>query len=1086
MSVIGEAFVAISPESEGFAEKLKAQLTGGGISGIGGLLGVAAVAAVVAGLADVGEQFQKVTHQIQQETGATGQQLTGLFDTVKTVLGQVPASFGDVTTAVDELTKRGVPLGTTLDKLAEQELFLAKITKTDLGTNVEATTALFAKFAIPVANQSAELDVLFKASQQSGKGIGDLITAVGSGASTFKAFGFDLDQSISLVAGLEKAGVNVQPALASLRKAFSTIAKEGQDPQKVLGDITKELRSGVDPTQAMADALKLFGARGGLELATALKEGKFSVDGLIKSITDGKGGIIATGEATLTLGDRVELLKNRALVALQPLGTAVLDAFENGFAAAEPVVEHLASSVEQFASSLLPVIEPLGPAIVDIFKVALPIVDDFATGISIVADNLSHVPAPVVAAAIVLGGLTLVIDSLGGSLADLGAGLVLVGETAIASLGPIGFVIAGVTALGFATHFLSRSTDDGTISTSQLASVFDKTSSSATTLSGRIDDLDSSLSQFLETQLTSGKEAQQGVVALHGFGLSYDDLTTHLNDSQDAFDAWANGLRNNLPATSDTRAAVNKFSEVLDDTRQQLEASAQAAIQHAVATGQLTRAQADLVLSQNKVKGSTDNLDVGATDYLTALKALAPTIDAQTAKQNLNAQATAQASSSYRDLTDSLAAGKITAADAATELGQFGFTADAAKGQITDLGKQISAFNSAVQSGLPGTANAAKQFASDVSTATSQLTSDQAQHTALLQQLSTAGSKASSSLLSNISTNNAAIRKDMATLAADTSPQKFVENLVKEAGQAQTFFNDIKILVAEGFGQLAGQLVQLGPQAAGQLAQGLASDKAKATTANAAAKLLDNTNASLVQFTQSNFAQLNGIGEDIGRTVATGMATGITKSTPIVGEAAIEAAAGARAAINKGFVNFHSDGLVLGTQLGTGLDQGLASTEIKINGTATRMSHGVIHILGSGLEIHSPSEATRRFGIALGDGLVLGLEQSKIKVGNAASVLAKAATKPLTAPEIAVNKAVAHGDITQAQGLLILQQAIIDAVNNTAAAVEKHSVLGNQGAGGLPPSEPILVKKEANVKVDLHKVDVDPWALGQELGWRLS
>lgn len=1086
MSVIGEAFVAISPESEGFAEKLKAQLTGGGIGGIGSLLGVAAVAAVVAGLADVGEKFQEVTHQIQQETGATGRQLDGLFGTVKTVLGQVPASFGDVTTAVDELTKRGVPLGNQLTKLAEQELFLAKITKTDLGGNVEATTALFAKFNIPVAQQSAELDVLFKASQQSGKGIGDLLSSVSSGASTFKAFHFDLDQSISLVAGLEKAGVNVQPALASLRKAFSTIAKEGEDPQKTLAALTHELRSGVDPTQAMADALKLFGARGGLELATAIKEGKFSVDGLLKSITDGKGGILATGEATLSLGDKVELLKNRALVALQPIGTAVLDAFESGFARAEPVIENLGASVARFASSVLPALEPIGTGIVDAFKLVLPIVDDFATGISIIADNLSHVPAPVITATVVLGGLAIVVDGLGGSLADLGAGIALVGETTLAALGPVGLIIAGVTALGFATHFLSQGTDDATVNTSSLASVFDKTSSSATTLSGRIDDLDSSLLQFLQTQLTSGKEAQQGIVALHGFGLSYDDLTNHLGDSTDAFDAWANGLRNNLPATNDTRQAVNKFSEVLDDTRQQLESSAQAAIAHAVATGTLTRAQADQVLVQNKVKGSNDDLDKGATDYLSALKALAPTIDAQTAKQTATALATAQASTTYRDLVDALAAGKITTADAATELGQFGLDADAAKGQVADLGKQVSAFNSAVQSALPGTANAAKQFASDVSTATSQLTSDQQQHASLLQQLSNAGSKASKDLLSNITTNNAAIRKDMANLAADTSPQKFVENLVKEAGQAQTFFDDIKILVAEGFGQLAGQLVQLGPQAAGGLAQGLASDKAKATTANAAAKLLDNTNAALVNFTKANFAQLNGIGEDMGTTVATGMASGITKSTPLVGDAAIAAAAGARAAIDKNFTSFHSDGLVLGAQLGNGIEAGLAATEIKINGTATRVSNGVIHILGTKWEIHSPSEATRRFGIALGDGIALGLEQSSIKVGHAASVLAGVATKPLTPLEVTISKSVASGAITQAQGLIIEQQAIIDAVNAQATKVEKHSELGNQGAGGLPPSVPVIVKREASVKVDLHKVDVDPWALSQELAWRIG
>lgn len=1303
MSVIGEAFVAVSPESEGFEQKLKAQLLGGGgLAGIGGLLGVAAAGAVIAGLADIGEKFQAVTHQIQQETGATGAELKGLFTDVTTVFSEVPAKLGDVTTAVDELRKRGIPLGDTLDKLAEQELFLAKITKTDLGTNVEQTTALFAKFNVPVKAQSAELDVLFKASQQSGKGIGDLLAAVAGGGATFKAFGFSLDQSISLVAGLEKAGINVQPALASLRRAFSTIAKEGQDPQTVLKGITAELRSGVDPTKAMADALKLFGARGGLELATALKEGKFSVDGLIKSITDGKGGIIATGKATETLGEKVDLLKNRALVALQPIGSAVLAAFETGFEAATPVIEHLGESIGNFAKSLLPLIEPLGPLIGDVFRLALPVVDDFATGIGTIATGLAAIPAPVTAAAIAFGGLAFASNAAGtgfllsatsvrsfvaslisGSAAVVGAdaavvssltlqavaadeltaaqarqvasntavlesrsavaaaeqaevatslqltaaeqaladiqfqlaaavdvdvesltGLVaakdavvaadtaladasatvagLLGETATAAaaaattlgelagittvvsgseqlaavsaarltiargaeadattavtaaqaafaaallavqtaeagdvvaaqalvvaseelaaaqvavaaavadvevntasaagvmgvfgaaidvaLGPVGLIVAGVAALGLATHFYGNTAKDATTDTSSLSSVFDATSNNAADLTGRISGLNDELLQFLKTQLTSGKQEQQGVIALHAFGLSYDDLANHLGDSTDQFDAWANALRNNLPATKDNKAAVNDFSQVLNDTRTSLESSAQAAIKHAIATGTLTQAQADQVLAQHKVKGSLDDLDVGTTDYLNALKDLAPTIDAQTAKQQHAAVVAAQATTTYRQLVDGLAQGTITTADAAAGLAQFGIDADTAKTNVADLQKQIAAFVSAVQAGLPGTADAAKQFATDVSTATSQLTSDQQQHVSLLQQLQTAGSKASAGLLTNIQTNNAAIRKDMANLAADQSPQKFVENLLKQAAGAQTFFNNIKILVAEGFGQLAGQLLQLGPAAAGGLAQGLASDKSKAATANAAATLLDNTNASLLTFAKSNFAQLNGIGEDMGTTIATGMASGIDKATPLVGVAALRAAAGARAALNKGFVDFHDDGVVLGTQLGDGLDQGLGSTQVKINGTASRVAHGVIHVLGSSLQIKSPSEASRQFGIEIGNGLALGMDQSRVKVDNAAHVLAATALKPLTPDEQKFMQAVANN------------------INAQAKKVEAHSQLGNQGAGNFASNVP-NIGKQVSVKVDLHKVDVNPFALAQEIGWRLG
>lgn len=407
MSVIGDAFVAIHPDSAGFASKLEGQLRAVNLGGVGALVGATAVAGVVVGLAKIGQEFGSARVQIQRETGATGAELTRTFDTVKTVLKDVPDSITKVTDAVDELRRRGTPLGASLDKLATQELDLARITKTDLAGNVEATTALFAKFNVPLQQQPAALDAIFKGYQQSGKGLSELTGSLLSGGAALGQFGFDIFQSTALVAGLTKAGVNVQPALAGLRKAFGQIAKEGGDPKKALQDLIDEFTNGTPPAKALSDAIKLFGTRSGAELATAIQQGKFEVKDLLKLITDGKGGIEDTSLATRTFGEELGILKNQVLVDLQPLGTAVWTALRGAILSATKPVGDLVSNVARLAKALA----PLGVIVAILagsgFKLLLGVVSLVAKGLSATSSAAEHMGPVLVTITALLIGLAL-------------------------------------------------------------------------------------------------------------------------------------------------------------------------------------------------------------------------------------------------------------------------------------------------------------------------------------------------------------------------------------------------------------------------------------------------------------------------------------------------------------------------------------------------------------------------------------------------------------------------------------------------------------------------------------------------------
>jgi phage-related minor tail protein len=329
---IGSAFIAIRPEMSEFSTGLQ-----GGIQKALGMIpgpvaAIAGTVAVVGGsILAIGEHFEGAYNKIAVGTGAVGGQLKTLEGDFRNVLGNTSGNFDQVSSAVTTLYQRTGLTGKALDDFAAKEVMLGKITKTDVGENTQATTELFNKFGIAAGQQSTKLDELFKASQIGGKGIQALSGDMKSGGVALRAVGFDFEHSAALIANLEKAGINVGPTLAAMKKSLAEFAKEGKDPQKAFEDITTSIKNAKTPTEALALSIKTFGTRAGPELVAAIRSGKFEVGALVKQIASGKDGIMDTAEHVSTLGEKFELLKNKALVAIEPIATKVVGLANDAF-----------------------------------------------------------------------------------------------------------------------------------------------------------------------------------------------------------------------------------------------------------------------------------------------------------------------------------------------------------------------------------------------------------------------------------------------------------------------------------------------------------------------------------------------------------------------------------------------------------------------------------------------------------------------------------------------------------------------------------------------------------------------------------
>lgn len=293
-------------------------------------LAVAAGVVVAGALFKIGEDFNNAFIIIRRETGATGDELGKLEGDFKTVVSTVPASFGDAALAVSRLHMELGLNGGQLDRESEQVLELNRVTGGVLSETVAGATDLFNNWQISTKNQAGTLDELFRASQLSGASIQTLFDDMKSSGGVMREMGFSFNDTITIMSGFEKAGLNTQQIVAGMRIGLGNFAKAGEEPRAAFERLVTEIQSAPTRIQGTADAIAVFGKRSGVGLADAIQTGRISFDDLMKGIVNGSDTIRKAGEDTMTLGDKWKLLKNEVFVAVQPIASAFFTGILDG------------------------------------------------------------------------------------------------------------------------------------------------------------------------------------------------------------------------------------------------------------------------------------------------------------------------------------------------------------------------------------------------------------------------------------------------------------------------------------------------------------------------------------------------------------------------------------------------------------------------------------------------------------------------------------------------------------------------------------------------------------------------------------
>lgn len=118
----------------------------------------------------------------------------------------------------------------------------------------------------------------------------------------------------------------------------------------------EQIQNAKTDTEALGIAMEVFGARAGPDMAAAIREGRFAIDDLVGMMQDAGGAIDDTAARTEDFPEKFERMKNKATVALAPIGGLIMDAIGKGLDAVQP---HVDAAVGWFTDTL-------GPAIADV------------------------------------------------------------------------------------------------------------------------------------------------------------------------------------------------------------------------------------------------------------------------------------------------------------------------------------------------------------------------------------------------------------------------------------------------------------------------------------------------------------------------------------------------------------------------------------------------------------------------------------------------------------------------------------------------------------------------------------------------
>ena len=343
----------------------------------------AAAAAGVAAFSAVDEGVDTIV----TATGTSGEALDGLVASYETIATSIPEELGDVASAVGEVNTRFHTTGEELEGQTTLFLQFAKITGGDVVSSVDSADKVLKTFGKTSDDASGLLGMVAKAAQDTGINAQGLMDDVLANSATFKELNFSLEESVNFMALLDENGVESGVALAGLKKAVVNLTDAGMSESEALQTVIDKIKNAGSETEALTIAQETFGTKGAAEMATAIREGRLSLDDLSASMADYSTVVTDTYNNTMDGVDGATTAANAAKIAMSTLGETISDMLA-------PIFQHLTQLLidakarfdtlddgqKQAIVTIGLIVAAIGPALVIIGKV-ITAVGTITTGV---------------------------------------------------------------------------------------------------------------------------------------------------------------------------------------------------------------------------------------------------------------------------------------------------------------------------------------------------------------------------------------------------------------------------------------------------------------------------------------------------------------------------------------------------------------------------------------------------------------------------------------------------------------------------------------------------------------------------------
>lgn len=402
---------------------------GGTMKDFGGKMSkyVTAPLAAVAGLSvKAWKDVDDAMDEMVKMTGKTGDELQKLQDTAKKISTTLPVAMEDSAKAVAEVNTRFDASGELAEKLATTFLKFADITGTDVTDAIDSAQHAMAAWGLSTDKTGDLLDVLLKVSQDTGASVEELSAGIADNKTIFDDMGMSVFTAAGFLGELDKNGVDASSTMAGLKKALTKAAQEGKPLDQALKELSDTLTKGESDTEAYQEAMDLFGAKAGPQLADALKEGRLSLTDFSRVAGDAMGSVDQTFDNMLDPADKFTTTMNELKLLGSEVGGVLLEAL----APALTTVGNAIKSVAEWWSGLSPtmqntilvvggIVAAIGPiasiigSITTVVGALIPVIGAATAAISAMEIALGPIILIVAAVAAAIAGVILVIKNWG-------------------------------------------------------------------------------------------------------------------------------------------------------------------------------------------------------------------------------------------------------------------------------------------------------------------------------------------------------------------------------------------------------------------------------------------------------------------------------------------------------------------------------------------------------------------------------------------------------------------------------------------------------------------------------------------------